>query len=237
MVSERFPNWTPHNAPPYSVRRNAISPLSSRQGWFLGHFLFLLTGGQRLRLHPQIHLRVHVGCDYRHMTQPRPGPPERQKQPATGGLWPNFFEVAQDGIAHRATERVGSCPAGLGANDDEQFPFPVEAVEQESPDFPGAETVDCQQQHRAVADVGRPVPRRGSEHPPHIFPSWADRQRHLGEGARALDRRRQAPAAPAFQLGVAEKSAEFLGNKSGSRRVTDRRDLTGGGTGRRSAQW
>ena len=93
--------------------------------------------------------------------------------------------------------------------DAQDLPLPIEVLQAQGRDFPGAEAIHRQQhQQGAIADVDGPVPFGRGKQPLHVVPGRTDRQTFMGEDSRSHDRGRQPFAAPATSFREPEESTE-----------------------------
>src|ERR1700733_9802953 len=60
------------------------------------------------------------------------------------GPWPDFSQVAEDCVADRAAQWIGARPLGFAMRDGQHLPLPIEVLQAQGCDFPGAETVHRQ---------------------------------------------------------------------------------------------
>src|SRR5205823_4895360 len=126
--------------------------------------------------------------------------------------WTHVLEVADQGCGNGGRQGEGLRSQRFGACHREYFSVPVEVVQAKPDDLTGTKTVyGQQQQQRAVSDIDRPIPTNQGEHLPDFVPGRPGGKAGLGEDPRSLDARRQARAAQAGDLGVAEEAAQVAG--------------------------
>lgn len=136
----------------------------------------------------------------------------REEQLAPWRPWTHFLEVADQGCGNGGRQGEGLRSQRLGACHREHFSVPVEVIQAKPDDLTGTKAVDGQQQQqRAVSDIDRPIPTNQGEHLPDLVPGRPGGKAGLGEDPRSLDARRQARAAQAGDLGVAEEAAQVAG--------------------------
>ena len=86
---------------------------------------------------------------------------------AAGGPRARALQVAEDGLADAAAQRIQMGASRLGAADAQRLGFPIDVVQAQARHLAGAQAVgDEQLQHGAIAQVRRPLARRCGEQTP-----------------------------------------------------------------------
>ena len=99
--------------------------------------------------------------------------------------------------------------AGLALGYEQAFAFPIDVVEGQCGDLPGAQSVGHEQkQDCIVAFADRTATVDTLEHPSHFVP--ADRARHVGQAILAwrLHRAGQVACDDTFPMGVAHEDSD-----------------------------
>lgn len=117
--------------------------------------------------------------------------------------------VIEQGLADDARQRIGGAMSGLALGNQQTVSFPIDVVERQGGDLPGAQSVGHEQeQDRVVALADRTATVDPLKHPPDLVP--ADRPQHGGQSVRAwrLDRAGQVTCDDTFPAGVSHEDPE-----------------------------